>query len=109
MFAVQTIYNNASLSTTAIAVPIPAPVVGRGGNQVPVRRSTAARVVNTHATNLVYVAFDRTASATDYDAILGGNSTVTLALKPNYGYLSIIASAASTPVSINFGNATRKT
>lgn len=87
----------------ASAIPIPS-FVDASGNSVGIhRRHTASRIVNYHATQLIYVATNRTATATDNDAIVAPLKEAILAIPPTAGYFSILGSGAGTTGVIDFG------
>lgn len=102
-------YNNATLGSTAVDVPVPTRVADRSGNAMrTIRVARAARIKNASSTNIVYVKLrrgstDTAATTTSYDLMINPGLEDDIELEHATKFVSIIASASSTPVSISFG------
>lgn len=103
-FNTVSISDQPALGATAVAIPRPAPASDKGGVGSQSHKCKEVLCFNSHATQIVYVARNRVATATDYDLMVDGNSKEVLKLRDTDTYISVIASGASNPASFCFGN-----
>lgn len=99
---IGTTYNNSALGVTAVPVPVPAQINDASGNGSPIRVAKTARIKNP-SVNIIYARRDGVASASAYDIMVLPGLEEDLDIE-RASIISVIASAASTPMSISFGN-----
>jgi hypothetical protein len=109
-FRTRSISDNPALGTAAVQVDVPEGVVEASGNfpgpdytRKPTRVDSHAKFRNTHATQILYVAEDATATATAYNYLIDGGDEEIVPIPHDLGYFSIIADGSSTPVTVEFG------
>lgn len=108
-FTTQSNYNNAALGTSAVIAPVPAKIGNRSGvGAGNIRVAKSARVKNASPTNIVYVKQlaalnDAAASPTNHDLQINPGLEDDIELKYKTVGLSVVSSAAGTPISITFG------
>jgi hypothetical protein len=107
-FRSMSVSNQSALGATAVRIDVPRIVEASARGPLDnsgARHAPEVIVFNMHSSQLVYAAFDRTATATDYDIIVGpsGQAPRAWRIPVHATYLSVIASGASTPTSVIFG------
>jgi len=97
----------AALGSSAVTVNLPTKITEASGVSPsgPLRLASTALVTNTHATQTVFARWGADASATVYDFRIDGDGVSPFIEAPRgETFLSVFASGASTPVSVQFGN-----
>jgi len=109
-FRTRSISDNPALGTAAVQVDVPDGVAETSGNfpgpghqTHRTRIDSHAKFRNTHATQILYVAEDATATATAYNYLIDGGDEEIVPIPHDLGYFSIIADGSSTPVTVEFG------